>query len=106
MDIDLAIVSTTIISTKKFSTHFRVLAGPKAYLAVQRNLELALPSLTSVNRYIHQNKARFTEGVLRDEELLLYLHEKKIPLAVALAEDATNIENYVQYDPKNNICVG
>lgn len=93
-------------STKRFATYFRILAGPKAYLAVQKNMEIAMPSLTSVNRYIHKTRSRVTEGILRDTELLLYLQERNLPLVVALAEDSTDIENYIQYDPQNNICVG
>lgn len=93
-------------STKRFATFFRILAGPKAYLAVQKNMEIALPSLTSVNRYVHKTRTRITEGILRDNELLHYLQDRKLPLAVTLAEDSTDIENYVRFDPQNNICVG
>lgn len=69
-------------------------------------MELALPPLTTVNRHIHETRCRITEGILRDTELLHYLQERKLPPVVSLAEDSTDIENYIQYDPQNNICVG
>lgn len=92
--------------TQKFATFFRIVAGPIAYETIQRNMSHAFPSINSVNRYIHKTSRRVTEGVLRCNELLLYIQDRNLPLAVALAEDSTNIENYIQYDPQNNICVG
>lgn len=56
---------------KDWAAFIRMLAGPLGYAAIQENLRLALPSLSTINHYI-QNTKVITEGVLRPQELLLY----------------------------------
>lgn len=91
---------------KNWSSYIRMRAGPMAYNDIQRNLEGALPALSSTNRYIRRSNQSIVEGVLRCEELLLYLTERKLPLAVTLSEDATRIVGRVQYDSSTNLMVG
>lgn len=91
---------------KNFAVYFRMLAGPLAYNTIQRNLTAALPSLSTTNRSIQQSNENITEGVLRCEELLIYLQERNLPLFVALSEDATRIEGKVQFDARTNQVVG
>lgn len=91
---------------KKWAAYFRIVAGPTGYTVIQKNLDLALPSLSRMN-YIIQNKApKMIEGVPRCEELLIYLKERNLPLTVSLSEDGTRIQNRVQYDSRRNILVG
>lgn len=91
---------------KWFASYFRILSGPLAYECIQRNLTGALPSLSSTNRYIHKSHHRVSEGVLRDDELLLFLESRGLPLYVSLSEDATRIEGKIQYDHFNNQLIG
>lgn len=91
---------------KQFATYFRMLAGPFAYDTLQRNLECALPAISSTNRYIRKMKCNIAEGVLRSEELRIYLEERNLPLQVSLSEDATRIDGRVQYHFKSNQIVG
>lgn len=91
---------------KSFASYFRMLAGPMAYETVQRNLEAALPSISTTNRYISKVHDKIVEGVLRSEELLTYLIERKLPLFVSISEDATRITGRVEYDPKTNQLLG
>lgn len=91
---------------KWFAAHFRILSGPLAFECIQRNLEGALPSLSSTNRYIHESHHRVNEGILRENELLLFLKSGDLPLYVSLSEDATRIEGRIQYDHYNNQLVG
>lgn len=91
---------------KNFAAYFRMLAGPLAYNTIQRNLVCALPSLSTTNRYIYSSNKTITEGVLRCEELLNYLNDRKLPMWVALSEDATRIEGKIQYDARTNQLVG
>lgn len=91
---------------KRYAAYLRMLCGPLAYETIQRNLECALPSLTSTNRYIKSANCHVVEGILRSEELLLYLKERNLPLVVSLSEDATRIIGRVQYDATSNQLVG
>lgn len=91
---------------KQWAVGLRNIAGPTAYIMLQKNLELALPSLSTVNYLLHNKGPAMIEGVPRLKELRIYLEERKLPLTVCLSEDATKIENRVQYDSKKNILVG
>lgn len=91
---------------KLYASHLRMLCGPLAYETLQKNLEGALPSLPSTNRYIRSSNCHIFEGVLRSEELLIYLEERNLPLVVSLSEDATRIVGKVQYDSITNQLVG
>lgn len=89
-----------------FAIYFRMLAGPLAYNTIQNNLACAIPSLSTTNRHIQNSNISITEGLLRCEELLQYLENRKSPLCVALSEDATRIEGKVQYDVRTNQLIG
>lgn len=91
---------------KLYASYLRMLCGPMAYNTIQRNLEGALPSLVSTNRYIKASDCKIVEGELRSRELLKYLEERKLPLVVCLSEDATRIEARVQYDSTINQIIG
>lgn len=91
---------------KDFSSYIRMLTGPLAYHTLQRNLEGGIPSLQSTNRYIRETHFRMTECVLRCNELVSYLNDRGLPLAVSLSEDATRIIGRIQYDRKSNQLLG
>lgn len=91
---------------KRYASYLRMICGALAYETIQRNLECALPSLTSTNRYIKSANCHIVEGILRSEELLIYLKERNLPLVVSLSEDATRIIGRVQYDATSNQLVG
>lgn len=77
-----------------------------AYETIYKNLEGALPSLPSANRYIRASNCRMTEGILRCEELSVYLKQRKQPPIVSLSEDATRMIGKIQYDSVSNQLVG
>lgn len=91
---------------QQFAMLMRMLSGPLAYQTLQANLEGALPSLSSTNRYIQASHFHITEGVLRSEELRNYLNERNYPNVVSISEDATRIVGRVQYDSRTNQVVG
>lgn len=91
---------------RNWAAYLRMRAGPLAYNDLQRNLEGALPALSTTNRYIQRSSTSLIEGVLRSHELLIYLQERDLPLIVALSEDATRIEGRVQYDTSTNQLIG
>lgn len=92
--------------TKMYASYLRMICGPLGYNTLQRNLEGALPSLVSTNRYINEAKFYVAEGTLRCQELLKYLEDRKLPLAVCLSEDATRIVGRLQYNKNTNQIVG
>lgn len=91
---------------KRWAAFLRMLSGPTAYNTLQKNLELALPSLSRINYFVQNTHNTFIEGVLRCEELLLYLQENNLPLSVCISEDATRIVGRVQYNSKKNQLIG
>lgn len=91
---------------KRISTYLRMIMGPLAYETIQKNLEFSMPSLSSINRYIKSANCHIIEGVLRCEELVIYLKERDLPPVVILSEDATRIIGRPQYDSSTNQIVG
>lgn len=91
---------------KLFAAYLRILVGPFAYETLQRNLVYSLPSLPSTNRYIHSSGCNITEGILRSEELAVYLAERSLDPVVCISMDATRISGRVQYDSRTNQCLG
>lgn len=92
---------------KSFAAYIRMLAGCTAYITLQKNLELALPSLPTLNRFIRNQSINhyhhhISEGVVRSDELLQHLNDRKLPLIVSLSEDATRSVCRVQYDASTN----
>lgn len=91
---------------KLYASYLRMLCGPLAYNTIQRNLEGALPSIVTTNRCIKASNCNIVEGELRSGELLKYLKDRNLPLAVCLSEDATRIEGRIQYDSTINQIIG
>lgn len=87
---------------RKYATYLRMIMGHLAYQTLHGNLRGTLPSIQSVNRYVHKTYAYISEGILRTNELYLYLTERKLPLLVSLSEDATRIVGRPKYDRKSN----
>lgn len=88
------------------ATALRILAGPYCYETLQKNLEMALPSLTTINRYIRDSSGDVVDGKLRSEELFHFLNERNLPLIVSVSEDSTRIDGRIQYDFRSNQVVG
>lgn len=91
---------------QQYATYLRMIMGNLSYQSLQANLRGALPSIKSVNRYIHQSHEYISEGVLRHNELYSYLTERKLPLIVSISEDATRVVGRPQYCRKSNKIIG
>lgn len=89
-----------------FAMYTRMLSGRMAYENLQQNLSLSLPSVSTVDRHIHRCSSNVIEGVLRCDELRQYLLERNCQLNVCLSEDATRIDNTVQYCKNTNQLMG
>lgn len=86
---------------KYFAAFLRLLVE-----TLQKNLVHSLPTLPSCNRYIQASGCHITEGILRCDELAVYLSERSLDPVVCLSEDATRIVGRVQYDSRTNQLVG
>lgn len=91
---------------KKIAMLLRMISGPLGFKILQSNLVGSLPSLPSVNSYIYASNYHITEGVLRAEELRVYLNERRLPQVVCLSEDATRVTGRAQYDSRTNQIIG
>lgn len=91
---------------KRLVVYNRLLSGPTAYKSLQMNLDGCFPSISTTNRYIHRSDHAIVEGVLRTDELSAYLEARKQPMWVVLSEDATRVDNRLQYDSRTNQIIG
>lgn len=89
-----------------FTTYLRLIVGKLGYETLHRNLEPAIPSLPSIDRYIRSSHFNITPAVLRTEELLQYLEQRNLPKIVSLSEDMTRIVGRIQYDSRTNQLFG
>lgn len=92
--------------TQKLATYLRMVGGRLTYETLQKNLELALPSIVSTNRYLSKSNCIVSEGILRCNELVAHLEKRNLPKYVAIAEDGTRICGRAQYDKKSNKIIG
>lgn len=91
---------------KRICVHNRLLSGPMAFKTLHLNLNGCFPSISTTNRYIHRVDHAIIEGELRVNELANYLKERNQPMWVCLSEDATRVENRLQYDSSTNQIIG
>lgn len=61
---------------KSYASYLRMLAGPLAYETLQKNMPLALPSLSSTNRSVGRTHHKIIEGQLRCDELIIFEGKK------------------------------
>lgn len=91
---------------KMYAAYQRMLGGRLWYETFKSNATHAVPSIRSIDRYIAQAKSNVMEGILRADELLKYLKDLNLPKFVSLSEDATRINDRIQYDSATNQLVG
>lgn len=83
-----------------------MIGGALSYETWQANMPFCLPSPSVVNKFLADYGPRIVEGELRTQELVQYLHTRKLPLRVSISEDATRITPKICYDPNTNQLVG
>lgn len=91
---------------KNLCTYIRLIGGAQLYATFHRNFELAVPSISTMNRYITQNAKYIREGHLQVQGLLKYLTERNLPKTVCVSEDAARIEGRIEYDSQSNQLIG
>lgn len=91
---------------KLYAAYIRMLSGKLAYETFKANTQHSVPSVGRIDEFIKKTESNLIEGVLRSKELSNYLSALKLPRVVALSEDATRINNRIQYDSRSNQLVG
>lgn len=95
------------METKYFAAYTRMLGGRKNYITMKANTTYSVPSLTSIDRFIHKQITGFAkEGEVRGDALCSYLRNLGLPLKVCLSEDATGITGRIEYHRKTNQVIG
>lgn len=91
---------------KRYAAYTRILSGRLAYSTLHANTFGLIPSISAIDKYVYKPENIVIEGELRSDELLAYLQGRKQPLWVVLSEDATVVDNRVQYDARTNQLIG
>lgn len=82
-------------NVKLFFTYLFLTAGKLSYDTMHANLPI--PSYTSIQRYINEERYRVLEGKIHSDELLEYLNRMQCERKVWLSEDATG-KIHIWYD--------
>lgn len=90
----------------KIAVSLFIYAGPVAYSFIQQNMPQALPSLRSVQRFVHNEYLIIHEGEFRFDELFVHLNRYNAPKIITIGEDATRLIVRVDYDSETNRLVG
>ncbi|KAJ8671832.1 hypothetical protein QAD02_003091 [Eretmocerus hayati] len=91
---------------KQFCAFVRLISGPLVYEDLAQNLKNTIPSLSTINRFIHQDPKPIVEGGLMVEHLSKFLNDNGLPREVVLSEDATRVTGKQEYDTRTDECVG
>ncbi|KAJ8665980.1 hypothetical protein QAD02_007642 [Eretmocerus hayati] len=91
---------------KQFCAFVRLTPGPLVYEYLVQNFKNTIPSLSTINRFIHQDSEPIVEGELMVEQLSKFLNDNGLPREVVLSEDATRVTGKLEYDTRTDECVG
>ncbi|XP_031354871.1 uncharacterized protein LOC116179261 [Photinus pyralis] len=91
---------------KQFAIYLYYIGGRLLYETLEANLKNALPAISTLNRYVDQNKNKIQEGEFDYDGLKLFLENRKLPKYVWISEDATRITGKIEYDSTTNKVIG
>lgn len=86
----------------QFSMNSFIMAGRHYYEILRANKPGVFPCPRTIESYIEQFDMSVDEGVVNAQMLLHYLVQHKMPLVVAVSEDATAIVQKREYDGNSN----
>jgi len=66
----------------------------------------ALPSISTLFRFLDNTQSKVVEGDFRFEELKLFSIKKNLLFKIWISEDATRITGKIEYDCKSNKIIG
>lgn len=92
---------------KTFSLYLFYSGGKLLYETLQANLKHILPSLSTLYRFRRNlQMGQIEEGEFNFKGLSTYLEERNLPRIVWVSEDATRINDKIEYDSKTNKVLG
>jgi hypothetical protein len=89
---------------KKFAAFIYLRGGRRNYSTPCANLPL--PKKPTICKFIQQSGPRVKEGLVRVQELEVFLQTRQLPKFIWLSEDGTRITPRVQYDQTHGEIVG
>lgn len=89
---------------KKLASYEYIRAGKHHYNFLSANLKL--PELSTTKKFIDQQCKKVYEGQLLFDELQQFLHDNNLGNKISIFEDATKINECVDYDSSSNSLLG
>lgn len=90
----------------RFAVLVYYMGGRMMYEILHANLRNALPSISTINRFIEKSRTKTEEADFDFDGLLQFLEERNLPKIVCISEDGTRITGKIEYDSKSNKVVG
>ena len=94
------------VATKKFAIYIFYVGGRLLYETLYANLPKSLPSITTLNRYLTNNREPIEEGEFDFEGLAQFLDSRNLPKIIWVAEDGTRVNSKIEYNERANKVVG
>nr|CAI5842637.1 unnamed protein product [Callosobruchus analis] len=91
---------------KRFAIYMYYVGGRLLYETLHANLSHALPSITTLNRFLTSTKNPIQEGEVDFQGLAEYLDKRNLPKFIWITEDATRVNSKVEYDINSNKVMG
>jgi len=91
---------------KKFSVYLFIVGGRLLFETLHKNMNDALPSISTLFRFLDNTQSSVTEGCFRFEELRVFLIKRKLPPKLWISDDAMRITGTIEYEPKSNKVIG
>lgn len=70
------------------------------------NTPKALPSITTINRFVEDNRTAVEEGEFDFKDLPMYFEKINLAKIIWIAEDHTRVKSKIEYNSKINKVVG
>lgn len=93
-------------ATKKFAIYVFYVGGRLLYETLYANMPKALPSITTLNRFVADNRTAIEEGEFDFKGLSMYLEKINLERIIWIAEDATRVKSKIEYNSNTNKVVG
>ncbi|CAG9824543.1 unnamed protein product [Phaedon cochleariae] len=93
-------------SIKQFALYMYYIGGRVFYETIHANLKNVVPSITTLNRYVRNDKKYISEGDFDFDGLAKFIEERKLAKYVWIAEDCTRINGKIEYNQRNNKIMG
>ncbi|KAK4887007.1 hypothetical protein RN001_003278 [Aquatica leii] len=93
---------------KLFGLYIYLTGGPIVYDFLAKNFKNIFPSIPTLSRSLTNETSplRIIEGVVRIDQLKVFLEKRNLPMKVFISEDQTSIIQRAEYDSSSNKMIG